>query len=112
MFLSKIFTLCCGCQRNSGGANSGYFAEAVGPNNYTTVGSLPISQYSLGLTVIVQFTATNTGPSTININGIGNVPLKKNGGTSDLQSTDIIQGGIYELVYDGTNFQIVINSAL
>lgn len=64
-----------------------------------------VTAYTLGLTVQLKFTNANTGASTININALGVIPIKKNG-TSALTSGTISNTEIFELVYDGTNFQI------
>jgi hypothetical protein len=64
------------------------------------------------LYIVTLFKNTNTGASTININGLGAIALKKNGGVDALQNGDIIAGSMYDLQYDGSNFQIVINTAI
>lgn len=53
----------------------------------------------------VRFANANTGASTINLNSLGAKAIKKNVSAA-LVLGDILAGGIYELVYDGTNFQI------
>lgn len=54
----------------------------------------------------VQFTNANTGASTVNLNSIGAIAIKKNG-SSALVSGDINAGQFFWLVYDGTNFQLI-----
>jgi hypothetical protein len=49
---------------------------------------------------------SNTGASTINLNGRGAVAIKKYG-TVDLISGDILAGGLYEFVYDGASYQLL-----
>ena len=88
------------------------YTTASGTNTYIADLILPsILGYGLGMKFRVKFTNANTGASTININSFGAISLKKNGSNA-LQNLDIIAGGIYEIEYDGTNFQIVINTAL
>lgn len=94
------------------GANPLFFIVASGTNSYSGTTPGTIGGYTAGLTLQVQFSNSNTGASTINVNGLGSVPLKKNGGTSNLANGDIIAGGIYNITYDGAQFQIVINTAL
>lgn len=48
--------------------------------------------------------ATNTGPVTINISGLGAKTLVKNGSTP-LAAGDIATGMFCQIIYDGTNFQ-------
>lgn len=87
------------------------FTPASGTNTYTNDTPLPINSYVQGQAIRVLFKNSNTGASTMNINSLGPKSLKKNV-IDDLQNGDIIAGGIYEIQYDGTNFQITINTSL
>lgn len=62
--------------------------------------------YTTGMTVIVKAASDNTGSATINVNGLGAKTIKKNAGADNLVAGNIKSGGVYILVYDGTNFQI------
>lgn len=55
---------------------------------------------------MVSFINGNTGASTLNINGLGAIPIKKSVSTA-LSSGDIITGQLEILMYDGTNFQMI-----
>jgi len=82
------------------------YATASGTNTYTTnFGKGKLLTYFESLRIEVKFTNANTTASTINVNGLGAKAIKKNV-TSALTAGDIVAGGIYELIYDGTNFQI------
>lgn len=94
------------------GSGNSIFVTTVGTNAYSATTPTTVGSYTQGLSVNVLFQNSNTGPSTLSLNGIGNIPIKKNGGVDNLSSGDIIAGGIYNLVYDGSVFQIVINTAL
>lgn len=61
---------------------------------------------------LVEFQAanSNTGASTININGIGAVGLRRWDGTP-LQSGDIVAGAWYRAMYDGTYWRVVAPAA-
>ena len=48
----------------------------------------------------------NTGAATLNVNGLGAVAIKKQGGTA-LASGDIVSGAVVDVVYDGTNMQML-----
>lgn len=48
---------------------------------------------------------TNTGATTININGVGAVEVLKTGGVP-LTAGSIIAGGVYDVYYDGSQFQL------
>lgn len=80
------------------------YGVASGTNTYTvTIDNTP--SLSIGLRVAVKFTNSNTGASTLNINGLGAKPIVKAGGTA-LSSGNLKANGVYTLVYDGTNFQL------
>ena len=87
------------------------YAVASGTDTYTCnfgkslLVSNNIPDYFTGLRIWVKFTNANTGACTLNMNGYGAKGIKKNV-TTALASGDILAGGIYVLVYDGTNFQI------
>lgn len=89
------------------------FAVAGGTGNAITV-SLPLSPGSYAQPLRVQFRAsnTNTGATTINVNSIGtrNIYKFSAGALVALAAGDIVSGGIYEIVYDGTQFQLLNNN--
>jgi len=53
--------------------------------------------------------AANTDATTMNINSLGAKDIKKKSGTSlaALAANDLIAGQVYEIVYDGTQFQLL-----
>lgn len=63
-----------------------------------------ITAYAAGQTFRFIANANNTGAATININSVGAKTIQNNG--SALAANDIVSGKIYEIVYDGTQFQI------
>ncbi len=80
---------------------------AAGTDTYTATFSEDILLgYFNMMRLRVKFTNANTGASTINLNGLGAKAIRKNV-SAVLVSGDILAGGIYELVYDGTNFQLI-----
>lgn len=50
-------------------------------------------------------TSANTAATTININGVGAVAVLKTGGVP-LTAGSIVAGGVYDVYYDGKNFQL------
>jgi hypothetical protein len=80
------------------------------PNAYVLTPSPAITSYAgSSFTFIASF--TNTGASTLNVNGLGATALKKNGSIA-LVAGDIVSGQMYTVTYDGTNFQVLnINSS-
>lgn len=74
-------------------------------NTYTATLTPSITAYSTNMQMKIKIHATNTGASTININGLGAKSLTKNG-TTALSANDLMSDAIYEIVYDGTRFQV------
>ena len=62
--------------------------------------------YTVGFALRVLVTATNTGAATINVNGLGAVPILRLGGGA-LQAGDLSAGAVAELAFDGTQFQTI-----
>jgi hypothetical protein len=54
-----------------------------------------------GVSVLFVAAATNTGASTLDVDGTGPIAIKRHGNT-DLQAGDIVSGGIYEVIYNAT----------
>lgn len=90
-------------------------STTTGGNLYTTTGSVnaylltptpALTEYATGTTYNVIFNISNTGPSTINISNIGTKSLVYPPSTA-LSSGNLVAGVIYQIVYDGTNFQVL-----
>lgn len=64
-----------------------------------------VVQYNAGQQYVFVAQATNTGPATVNVNGLGSIEVVKNGVTP-LSAGDIIQGSPYTLFFDGARFQL------
>lgn len=82
---------------------------ASGIDTYTAT-SASISAYVEGMSFAVKFTNANTTTATLNINGLGSVPLKifktDDIGVNIDGFSDIKSGQILDMTYDGYNFQI------
>ena len=65
--------------------------------------NIPTFALTDGIRVLIEIanTTTNATP-TLNVNGTGNVPIKKNDNT-DLAIGDLVAGGYYEFVYSPLN---------
>ncbi|KHL97369.1 hypothetical protein QW71_00740 [Paenibacillus sp. IHB B 3415] len=72
----------------------GFLAFAV------TTGTAPA--LSAGLRVSIKAHAATTGPVTLNLNGLGAKSIKKPNGNNP----PLALGGVYTVVYDGTNFTL------
>lgn len=87
--------------------NAGDYATATGSaNTYAVTLDGQITAYSAGLKIRVKINVDNTSASTINVNSLGAKTIKKNAGAADVAAGDLQQDGIYDFVYDGTNFQV------
>lgn len=85
--------------------SQGVITTTGSSNAYVLTLTPAITAYTSGISVKIKANHSCTGASTININGLGTKAITKNGATA-LSSGDIASGGVYELTYDGTQFQI------
>ncbi|WP_052350784.1 hypothetical protein [Paenibacillus gorillae] len=83
--------------------NAGY-GTTVNSGNAYGVSLEPASPDLIeGMAAIVKINVDNTGPATINVNGLGVKSIKKGNG-SDLAAGNLKAGSIYTLRYNGSNF--------
>ena len=75
-------------------------------NAYLLNPSPTLTAYTSGVTYNVIFNISNTGPATINVSNLGTKNLVYPPSTP-LSSGNLIAGVIYQIVYDGTNFQVL-----
>lgn len=80
-----------------------YAAAAGAANAYTVALSPAMASYAEGVAVAVKMNVSNTGASTININGLGAKSIKDSKGNA-LTSGKLLAGSIYTMRYNGTNF--------
>jgi Pectate lyase superfamily protein/Chaperone of endosialidase len=86
--------------------NQTTFATATGTaNSYLVQLSPAPAQLSKGLVVEMQVSQSNTGGSTLNVNGLGAYPIEKLGGLP-LDTNDLRTGQVVSLVFDGSAFQL------
>lgn len=88
---------------------SGYCADAGSTDDYACSLSPAVTAYTTGTRYVFKANTVNTGATTINFNSLGAKTIKKLQGaiTTDLASNDIRVGQLVELVYDGTNMQML-----
>jgi hypothetical protein len=89
---------------------SAYCADAGSTDAYACSLTPPITAYTIGAHYFFKANTVNTGAATLALNGIASpVTIKKavGGATTDLDNNDIRSGQIVEVVYDGTNFQML-----
>jgi hypothetical protein len=83
-----------------------YYEDGGTGDVRTATLSPAITAYTTGMRVTLMSSAANTGTTTLNLNSVGAKTIKKKGATN-LSSGDIASGMIYEVVYDGTYFQLL-----
>lgn len=86
------------------------YAVAGGTANAITLSLTPtLTGYSNGLGVRFRASANNTGSVTVAINGNSANTIQKMtvSGLADLEGGEIMNGGIYDLAYNGTNFVLL-----
>lgn len=81
-----------------GGSSNAY--TATSPSGHA------VTSYATGVLYMLAANHTNSGAASLNVDGLGAKSIKTADG-GDVLSGDIVSGGRYLLVYDGTNFQIV-----
>lgn len=86
--------------------SAGYDTDAVGTDAYAINPDVAVSSLVEGMRFVFKVGTANTGAATLNVSGTGAVPLKKNY-DEDLVTGDIVANQIIEVVYDGTNYQVV-----
>ena len=83
-----------------------YAADAGSTDDYAITLAPAPSAYATGQTFRFKANTANTGASTLNVNGLGAKTIKKNY-NSDLATGDILANQLVEVIYDGTNFQML-----
>jgi len=82
-----------------------YYGTASGTNTYAVTLSPAPTAYVTGVTYTVTFTNANTSTATLNANGLGAKAIQLAGAA--LTSGQIPAGATLDLVYDGTQLQII-----
>ena len=82
------------------------YAADTGAANACAIALTPaLTAHVTGMPIVFKAAAGNTGASTLAINGLAAVALKRPDG-SDLKAGDIAAGQILAVVYDGANYQV------
>lgn len=83
-----------------------YAADSVGTDAYAITITPAITAYAAGQRFTFKAGTANTGPCTLNVSALGAKDIKKNYNEA-LITGDILANQIVEVVYDGTNMQMV-----
>lgn len=86
--------------------NAGYCADtSVSANTITCSTAVGFTGYSAGQALDVLLANTITGAATINVNALGAKAVTYNGSTALVQGNNLLVGGVFRFIYDGTRFQ-------
>ena len=88
-----------------------YLTSVAGTNVITATAPVGMTAYATGQRFTFIAAGANTGATTLNLNSIGAKAITKNG-TTPLIASDIALGQAIEVVYDGTQFQLINVSSL
>ncbi|QFF98901.1 WD40 repeat domain-containing protein [Psychrobacillus glaciei] len=81
--------------------HTGYVAATGSVNTYIATLSPMLTAYKEGISLRVKINISNTGASTVNVNGLGAKCIKNSKGAV-LETDELVAGSIYTLFYDGT----------
>lgn len=87
------------------GSTLSYSADTGSPNAYVVTLDVAPTAYANGVRVLFRAANTNTGASTINVNGLGIKTLSTYSGAA-LLASDILAGALVEAIYDDGKFKI------
>lgn len=82
-----------------------FAADAGASDDYAITITPAPTAYATGQGFYFSANTANTGAATLNVNSLGAKTIKKYH-NEDLATNDIESGGIYHVIYDGTNFQL------
>lgn len=96
---------------NDANTYSNYAVDSGAANAYIITYTNIVATYTAGLSLQFQASNTNTGASTINVNGQGLKNIVLPNGAA-LPAGSITAGSIIDIQYDGTNFQLKASNVL
>jgi hypothetical protein len=91
---------------NNANIYSNYAADTGVADAYVVTLTGVTATYAAGLRIQFKATNTNTGASTLNVNGLGVKAIKLTDGAT-LPSAAILANSIADVIYDGTDFQLL-----
>lgn len=84
-----------------------FAVDASGSDSYAITLSPAPTDLNTGMSLRFKAGTANTGAATLNVNALGAKTIKKFGSTNDLATGDILANQLVEVIYDGTNFQML-----
>ena len=88
-------------------------SNATGTNTYEKTSVTPITAYYVGLGILLSVDTNNTGASTLDINSLGVIQLKKlsSGISINLNSGDLSTGILYPFIYFPDNTWVLLSGS-
>ncbi len=83
-----------------------WLASVSGSNTITAAATPTITSYSNGQVFRLEIATTNTGPVTLNVDGVGAKAVTRNGAIP-MAGGDLLATAVIEVTYDGTQFQLI-----
>jgi microcystin-dependent protein len=83
-----------------------YGVDTGSINTYVVTLNPPAAEYANGFYLAFSPLATNTGPSSINVNGLGSVQIQESNGSALLPQR-LIVGTVYEMIFVNNSFRIM-----
>lgn len=83
-----------------------YTADLGLTNNLVLRFSIPLAQHTVGLPLLFKAANSNTGSCSVNIDALEPIAIKGSE-NQDLVANQILAGRIYQLVFDGTYYQLL-----
>jgi hypothetical protein len=85
-------------------------ANSINGITYSAFPNPTFSLYQTEMVYLTTFGITNSASASLNINGLGYIPIKKLSGIGlvDVSTSDLLPSIVYNMSYDGSNFQISI----
>lgn len=106
VWLNKVFNHRHSGLDEDGSAPIDYAVDTGTANTYAIALTPALLANISGMPVRFKALNANTGASTLNVNGLGAVAIKKNS-TEALTAEDIKAGQVVEVAFDGTVFQLL-----
>jgi hypothetical protein len=83
-----------------------YWPDTGSSSAYAITPNPAITAYAAGQRFSIKLSNTSAAAPTLNVNGLGTRSLNYNDGTG-IKAGDLITGGIIDVVFDGTNFEVI-----
>jgi len=105
-FVDQVTTILAAWLNDVDTATYDRLSAVSGTNAIIATGPLSLAAYATGQNFYFTPAVTNTGAVTVNINGLGVKAITKNGAVA-LVAGDLVAGTVYEIMYDGVQFQVI-----